>query len=138
MSKTSIQFKHADNIWPIVEKWANENGYEQESASGSMRLYFRETPETSGRISLEIAQVDADVIIRAWYSDVVRNEMAIDSASLYSALPRIEAHSEIKTLSTALGYRSAGKTKSKKKKNIAFNFGRSIRKLSGKNSTIFI
>jgi len=130
MAKTCIQVKYAPSIWPIVEKWAVENKYLLEKPGEFTRLYLRTSKEASAKISIEISQIDDDVKIIAWFSDLIRKELEIDSPSLYSALPRKKALSEIQDLLSGLG--TIPHRKPKKKQNMAFNFGRSIRKLSGK------
>lgn len=124
--------QHAANIWPTVEQWAVENNYELETLGESARLYARISKDTSSKISVAITQVGADVRASAWYSDALRDELEIDSPSLYSLLPRKEALSEIQGLLAALGDIPPSKTQTKNKQNMAFNLGRSIRKLSGK------
>ena len=132
MAKTSAQFKYAGNIWPLVEKWAAENNYALGKIGESNRLYLRENIEAGARISVAISQVDENVRVNAWFSDMLRKELEIDSPSLYAALPRKEALAEIQKLLAALGAIPPGKAKTKANQNFAFNLGRSIRKLSGK------
>jgi hypothetical protein len=132
MTKTSIHLKHGTNIWPLIEAWAGENHYVLENAGDTKRVYLRKSADAGAEIRVAISQSDGIVHIEAWYSDLLRKELAIDSNSLYAALPRKEASAEIQKLLTALGAAPSDKTKTKKKANIAFNLGRSIRKLSGK------
>lgn len=132
MAKTSVHLNYASSVWPVVEKWAAENDYVLETHGESARLYLRESKEASAKISVAISQVDAGVKISAWFSDLIRKELAVDSSSLYAALPRKEALSEIQKLLAALGSAPASKAKTTKKSNTAFKLGRSIRKLSGK------
>jgi hypothetical protein len=132
MAKTSIQLNYAASVWPIVEKWAAENNYVLETPGDTTRLYLRKSKDESATISVSISQAGEVVQIRAWFSDLIRKELAIDSPSLYAALPRKEALSEIQKLLAALGAIPADKPKTKDKQNFAFNLGRSIRKLSGK------
>ena len=132
MSKTSIQIKHSGSIWPVVDDWAFENGFKLETPGDSRRLYVRKGEDSNSKINLAISQVGADVRIDVWFSDAVRSELALDSLSLYSALPRKEALSEVQKLLAELGYIPPGKRKTRDKQNFAFNLGRSIRKLSGK------
>lgn len=132
MAKTSVHLNYAPSIWPVVKKWAVENNYALETQAESTRLYLRNSKEASAKISVAISQVDKDVQIQAWFSDFVRKELEIDSPSLYAKLPRKEALSEIQKLLAALGTAPPRKAKTTKKGNLAFNFGRSIRKISGK------
>lgn len=132
MKKTAIKLNFARSIWPVVEKWAVEHNYKLETPGENPRLYLRKSEDASTKINVAISQVDADVKINAWFSDLVRNELELDSPSLYSALPRKEALSEIQKLLGELGYTPPKKTKTTDKQNFAFNLGRSIRKLSGK------
>ena len=132
MAKTSVHLNVASSIWPVVEKWAAESNYVLETRGESARLYLRENKAASAKISVAISQVDAGVKISAWFSDLIRKELAVDSSSLYAALPRKEALSEIQKLLAALGAVPASKVKTRKKSNTAFKLGRSIRKLSGK------
>ena len=101
--KNIFSLNYAPNIWPVVEKWAAENNYALETQAESARLYLRNNKETNAKISVSISQVNEDVQIQAWFSDMVRKELEIDSPSLYAALPRKEAFSEIQKLLTALG-----------------------------------
>ena len=134
MAKTSIHLKYAPSIWPLVEKWADENKYALKSSGETSRLYQRELGNASTSVNVSISQANDAVQIEAWYSDLLRKEIEIDSLSLYAALPRKEASAEIQKLLAALGAIPPNREKAKKKKtgNTAFNLGRSIRKLSGK------
>jgi hypothetical protein len=132
MGKTTFKLQHLANIWPIVEKWAVGNNYKLEAPGETTRLYTRKSTNANTRISVAIAQMGASVEMRAWYSDAIRAELEIDSPSLYAALPRKEARSEIQELLTALGFLPPNKKKSKNKQSLAFDLGRSLRRLSGK------
>ena len=132
MAKTSIYLNYTSSIWPVVEKWADENNYALETQAESTRLYLRNSKEAAAQIRVAISQVVEDVQIQAWFSDLIRKELEIDSTSLYAALPRKEAFSEIQKLLAALGTVPTRKAKTTKKGNLAFNLGRSIRKISGK------
>lgn len=132
MAKTTVQLKYPASIWPIVEKWAETHNYALETQVESTRAYLRTDAEASAQIHLEISQVDTQVKIQAWFSDLIRKELEIDSASIYAALPRKEAVKEIHNLLTALGTTPPKQQEKKKKRNMAFNLGRSIRKISGK------
>ena len=132
MAKTTFKMQHAANIWPTVEQWAVENNYELETPGESTRLYARISKDTNSKISVAISQIGARVEINAWYSDVIQPELKIEATSLYAALPRKEALAEIQELLTALGFLPPNQKKTQHKQNLAFNLGRSIRKLSGK------
>ena len=132
MAKTTVHLKHSASIWPIVENWADQYNYELEILAESTRKYLRTSSEASAQIHLEISQVDSEVKIQAWFSDLVRKELEIDSSSIYAALPRKEAVGEINNLLAALGSAPPKQPEKKKKRNLAFNLGRSIRKISGK------
>ena len=122
----------ARSIWPVLEKWAIEHNYTLETPGENPRLYVRKDEGSSTKINVTVSQVDTDVRISAWFSDSIRAELKIDSPSLYSALPRKQALSEIHNLLAELGYPPPDKAKTKDRQNFAFNLGRSIRKLSGK------
>ena len=131
MAKTSIRLKYAPSIWPLVEKWADEHQYSLAAPGKTSRLYLRSLGDENNSINVSISQADDAVHIEAWYSDRLRKEIEIDSLSLYAALPRKEANTEIQTLLAAFGAIPHGKAK-KKTGSTAFNLGRSLRKLSGK------
>jgi hypothetical protein len=133
MAKTTVHLKRSASIWLDVEKWAEAYNYTLETQAESTREYLRNSSEASAQIHVEISQVDMDVKIQAWFSDLIRKELEIDSASIYAALPRKEAVGEINNLLTALGTALPKQQEKKKKRNLAFNLGRSIRKISGKN-----
>jgi len=132
MTKTAIKLNFAQSIWPVVEKWAVENNYDLETPGENPRLYARKSEDSGARINITVSQIDTDVSINAWFSDAIRDELEIDSPSLYSALPRKQALSEIQNLLAEFGYTPPYKAKKKDQQNFAFNLGRSIRKLSGK------
>lgn len=132
MGKTTVQLKHSASVWPIVEKWAEAHNYTLETQAESTRVYLQSNVETSTQIHLEISQVYTEVKIQAWFSDLIRKELEIDSSSIYAALPRKEAVGEVNNLLAALGITPPKQQEKKKKRNLAFNLGRSIRKISGK------
>jgi hypothetical protein len=132
MAKSFFKMQYAASIWPEVEKWAVEHNYTLESPGENPRLYMRKSEDSSTKINVTVSQVDTDVRISAWFSDSIRDELEIDSPSLYSALPRKQALSEIQNLLAELGYTPPDKAKTKDRQNFAFNLGRSIRKFSGK------
>ena len=98
MAKTSIQLNYAASIWPVVEKWAVENNYKLETPGESARLYVRKSDNASTEVRVNISQDDTNVKINAWFRDSIRDELELDSPSLYSALPRKKALSEIQNL----------------------------------------
>jgi len=132
MTKTAIKLNFDNSIWPIVEKWAADHNYDLETPGENRRLYARKSEDSSARINITVSQVDTDVCINAWFSDAIRNELEIDSPSLYSVLPRKQALSEIQNLLAEFGHPPPNKAKKMDGQNFAFNLGRSIRKLSGK------
>lgn len=132
MAKTTVHLKHSASIWPIVEKWAEAHSYTLETLAESTREYLRKNADANAQIHLDISQVDTDVKIQAWFSDLIRKELEIDSASIYAALPRKEAVGEINNLLAVLGTAPPKQQEKKKKRNLAYNLGRSIRKISGK------
>jgi hypothetical protein len=133
MAKTSFRLKVGTSIWSVVEKWADENCFELETSDESNRLYLHHDVEADAKISADISQVVEDVHIEVWFSDLIRKELSIDSPSLYAALPRKEAFARIQKLLTKLSSSQPKKQKTAKRDSFAFNLGRSLRKLSGKN-----
>jgi hypothetical protein len=131
MSKTTITLKNAERIWPVVEKWADAHDYTLDKSEESHRLYHKANKE-GGNIHVEISLTGQDWQLSAWYSDLLRKEMEIDTPNPYAALPRKEALAEIKDLLAGLGYKTTNKAKSKKKEPLAFKLGRSLRNLTGK------
>ena len=132
MAKTTVQLKHPTSIWSVVEKWAEAYNYTLETQAESTRKYLRSSSEASATIHLEVSQVGSDIKIQSWFSDLIRKELEIDSSSIYAALPRKEAVAEINNLLTALGAVPPKQQGKKEKRNLAYKFGRSIRKISGK------
>ena len=132
MAKTTVQLKYSASIWPVVEKWAEAYNYTLETQAESTREYQRTSPEASAVIHVAVSQVDKDVKIQSWFSDLIRKELEIDSSSIYAALPRKEAVAEVNNLLAALGAVPPKQQEKKKKRNLAYNLGRSIRKISGK------
>lgn len=132
MTKTVIKLNIAHSIWPAVEKWAVEHNYNLETPGESPRLYVQKSEDSSAKINVMVSQIDTAARISVWFSDSLRDELEIDSPSLYSALPRKQAQSEILNLLTELGYAPPEQAQTKDRQNFAFNLGRSIRKFAGK------
>jgi hypothetical protein len=132
MAKTIVRLNVSSSIWPVVEQWAGQHNYALETSTESTRLYLRNSEEANAQIHVALSQDDEHVQIQAWFSDLIRKELEIDSSSFYAALPRKEAVSEINNLIATLGVTPPKKAETTQKGSLAFNLGRSIRKISGK------
>jgi len=111
--RTTFRFNSTDDIWPIVEKWANENGYNQKESMKNERVYQKGTGFLVAPMMLKVRQENQETIIEAWIraNIIVRlmsffilpSEMGIESGGFRGVLPRKIARKAVNTLLAQLG-----------------------------------
>ena len=86
-----------DNLWPLVEEWAKENGFRLRESGDARRLYVKanllQVP-----LCLDILQEGASVHLEAWvkstappmstWSYIMPDEMVLESGNLVGVAPR--------------------------------------------------
>ena len=112
-SRTKLSFPHQNNLWPAIEKWAPENGFNLKNDSGSERLYqkgvgFLVAPmmlsvrDSAQGTSLE-AWIRVNTFTRAMGLFLIPAEMGIESGGFKLIAPRSIARNAINKLLPQLG-----------------------------------
>ncbi len=107
-NRTSISFKHTGDIWPIVEGWAGENGFNLRETSPASRLYQKGVGFLVAPMMLRVsdngaecnfeAWVRANVLIRLMALFLVPSEMGVESGGFKLFAPRSIARKAINKL----------------------------------------
>lgn len=114
MSKRTMRtFRSHGDIWPIVEKWATENGLRQKDSADTERTYQKGVGFLVAPMMLQIKNDNADVTIEAWLrvNPIIRlmalfiipSEMGIESGGLRLVVPRSIARKAVNKLLVQLG-----------------------------------
>ncbi|MEE8372256.1 MAG: hypothetical protein V3R87_00780 [Dehalococcoidia bacterium] len=109
MSKRTVRdFNFEGELWPIVDSWAQETGYNLKESNGAKRLYQRGHGVLVAPMMLEIAQTGKDVHFEAWIrvSLMVRlfalfllpSQMGIESGGFQGVVPRKMARAAVNKL----------------------------------------
>lgn len=111
--RTTLRFVRASDIWPVVDKWANENGYRQKGSQGQQKLYQKGVGFLVAPMMLEVRQENQEISIEAWIraNFLVRMmalfllpaEMGIESGGIKAILPRNIARKAVNVLLAQLG-----------------------------------
>lgn len=107
-SRTTIQFQHDGDVWPIVEKWASENGYRKIEALGTERTYQKgigflvapmmlKVSHDEKRTSIE-AWISANILVRLMSMFILPSEMGIGSGGFKAVIPRNIARKAVNNL----------------------------------------
>ena len=102
--RTKVQFRYNGDLWPIVEKWATENGYRQKDSGGTKRTFQK------GSFMLKIKNGKPQKTIEAWIkAGVIATslgmpaEMGIESGGFTGAARRSIARKSVNKLLGQLG-----------------------------------
>jgi len=111
--KTTVTFQYEGNIWPIVEKWASENGYRQKNAQGTERTYQKGVGFLVAPMMLKIRSENQETTVEAWIRVngfvrvmalfIVPSEMGIESGGFRLVAPRSIARKAVNKLLGQLG-----------------------------------
>ena len=112
-SRTTLKFHHEGNVWPVVEKWASENGYRQKEALGTERTYQKGVGFLVAPMMLRVRNDNQETMIDAWIRVnvvvrlmalfIVPSEMGIESGGFRLIAPRSIARTAINKLLAQLG-----------------------------------
>jgi hypothetical protein len=111
--KTTVSFKHTQDIWPIVEGWARENGFNVIETAPTGKLYQKgmglmvapmmlRVSDNEGQCTLE-AWVRANLFVRLMALFLVPAEMGIESGGFKMVAPRLIARKAVNKLLAQLG-----------------------------------
>lgn len=111
--RTELRFGSATDIWPVVEKWAGENGYKQKEASGPEKLYQKGSGLLIAPMMLKIrsenqattleAWIRANLFVRIMSFFILPAEMGIESGGFRAVIPRNIARGAVNKLLAQLG-----------------------------------
>jgi hypothetical protein len=111
--RTILRFNYTGEIWPVVEKWANENGYSQLESEGHEKLYQKGVGFLVTPPMLKVAHENQETIVEAWirtnlfmrliFYFILPSEMGIESGGFRLALPRRTARKAVNALLAQLG-----------------------------------
>ena len=96
--RTTFRFESAGDIWPIVEKWANENEFSQKESRGHERLYQKGAGFLVAPMMLKVRHENQETNVEAWIRAnifvrlmslfILPSEMGIESGGFRGVLPR--------------------------------------------------
>jgi hypothetical protein len=111
--KTTVLFNHTGDIWPVVEGWARETGFNLKETSPKERLYqkgigFLVAPmllraSCNGEQCTLEAWVRVNVLVRLMALFLVPSEMGIEPGGFKLVAPRSIARGAINKLLVQLG-----------------------------------
>ena len=111
--RTTLRFDSTGDIWPVVEKWANENGYRQKESVGHEKLYQKGVGFFVAPMMLKVrhenqetnveAWIRANILVRFMSLFILPSEMGIESGGFRGVLPRNIARKAVNMLLAQLG-----------------------------------
>ena len=111
--RTIIEFAGASDIWPVVDKWAGENGYRLKESGDAERLYQKGVGFLVAPMMLKIRRQDQSIHLEAWVRAyffvrlmslfILPAEMGIKSGGLRGVWPRTMAREAVNKLLAQLG-----------------------------------
>ena len=111
-TRTSLRFNNAGDIWPVIEKWADEHGYRQKEGMGTERLYQKGVGFLVAPMMLKVKHENQETHLEAWIRAnlavrlaslfILPAEMGIESGGFKAVLPRNMARKAVNALLTQL------------------------------------
>ena len=113
-NRTTVEFHSGSDIWPLVDKWAGENGCTLKESGDNERLYKKGSGILMmAPLMLKIRREQQKTNLEAWLTvnlfgrilsrGVSSPEMGIQSGSLAPGVPRIIARKAVNKLLAQLG-----------------------------------
>ncbi|HXE75298.1 MAG TPA: hypothetical protein VNN18_06660 [Candidatus Xenobia bacterium] len=112
-SRTVLDFPYSGDLWAIVEKWANENGYRRKEGDDTRRLYQKGTGFLVAPMMLELQRQGDQTHLEAWIRCniftrlmsffILPAEMGIESGGFRAVVPRNMARGAVNKLLPQLG-----------------------------------
>jgi len=107
------EFSYQSDLWPVVDRWAAENGFVLLQQEPSRRLYRRGRLLLLGPTMVEIAENQGTITLQAWIKAELfmlmeqlmakTPEVTIESGGLTAWVPRIKARKVVNRLLAMLG-----------------------------------
>lgn len=115
-NRTTRTFRYDNEIWPVLEKWAKENGFRLKSSSKSERLYQKGDGIWVAPMMLSVEQIGKEVTLEAWvrlnflYQIMTvflsPTEVGVESGGFLMVTPRRIARNAINKLLFQLGQKT--------------------------------
>lgn len=112
-TRTTLQFTFQDDIWPIVDQWAQLNGYKLKISNGEDRTYQKGTGFLVAPMMLRIVKEGENITLEAWaYANIVvrimalfmiPEEMHINPGGFRMSIPRKIARDAVNKLLKTIG-----------------------------------
>jgi len=112
-SRTTVSFHHDGDIWPVVDKWAGENGYRRKEPDSTGRTYQKGIGFLVAPMMLKVSMHNQETMIEAWIRTnvivrlmalfIVPAEMGIESGGFRLVAPRSIARKAVNKLLAQLG-----------------------------------
>lgn len=112
-TRTIIRFNCVSDIWPLVDKWAIENGFQQKSVQSVGRIYQKGIGFLTAPMMMGIHSEGQEIVIEAWVRVntfmramalfIIPSEMGIGSGGFKLAVPRRIARDAINKLLIQIG-----------------------------------
>ena len=106
--RTTIRLNTPANLWPVVEKWAGEDGYRIKQSAPDGRTYQKSDGLFAPNMMLKLTQQNQETILEAWVGVklfiriqclfLVPAEMGVESGGFRGVLPRKIARKAINKL----------------------------------------
>lgn len=113
ISRTVRDFSVPTDIWPTVERWAKEEGFELLESSGSKRIYRHGSGLIVLPTMLEISAEEGQVHLETWIKSnpinrllsllMTPNEIALETGGITFAAARSLARKSVNRLLVHLG-----------------------------------
>lgn len=111
--RTIREFNFKSDIWPLVDKWASENGFVLTEQETSSRTYRKGNRMLTAPAFLAIEQKRGRVVLQAWVKadmflimSVLTGkpaEAGVESGGLTASIPRLRAKTAVNQLLKGLG-----------------------------------
>lgn len=111
--RTIREFNFRSDIWPLIDKWAVENGFVLAEKESSSRTYRKGNRMLTAPVFLTVEQKKGRVVLQAWVKadmflimSVLTGkpaEAGIESGGLTASVPRLRARTAVNQLLKKLG-----------------------------------
>ena len=112
-SRTQIEFKAENDVWPVVTSWASKHGYRPKRSTSSGRVYQKGIGFLVAPMMLSVEQSEGTTMIEAWIRMnlftramalfILPAEMKIESGGFRAVVPRTMARNAVNKLLADLG-----------------------------------
>ncbi len=106
--RTFIEFEYNGDIWPVVNKWAEENKYKLKEEMGGGKIYQKGVGFLVAPMMVKIEQVGSKIKLEAWVRTnfvyraislfILPAEMEVISGGFRGVVPRAVARKAVNKL----------------------------------------